>query len=90
MVRSENLATGEISDGSGILRKASTYRVAWLLSKNLREFDRIGIVVERFGQVNHVVSRLLLLTGPWSCKKRSKAGYCDSITLCSATSCVLK
>jgi hypothetical protein len=51
-----------------------TWRVARLLNENLGEPDHLTIVVQLFGEINHLVSRVLLVAWPSSSQKGGECG----------------
>jgi hypothetical protein len=61
-------------------------RVARLLSKDLSKFDRVRVVFELLGLVNHCVCRVLLLARSRRGKKRAESLYGDRVAILSTAS----
>lgn len=64
--------------------------VAWLLDEDLRELDHVGVVVECLGEVDHLITRVLLIAGTSRCEEGCERGDRDWVALVSASSCELK
>ena len=67
-----------------------TYGVPGLLSEDLGELDHVGIVVELFGKVDHLICAVLLSTWISCCQKCPDRVYSDGIALSGATGFVLR
>lgn len=84
--------TGRISNMRGAQDHAplkagsNTYRVPWLLSKDLSKLDQLSVCVcvrgfKRLGEVDHRVRRVLLIAGASSGEERLGCGLGDGIAL---------
>jgi hypothetical protein len=67
-----------------------TDRVAGLLGKDLCQFDHICIIVKLFREIDHRISRVLLITSTGGSKKGRRRGHGNWVTLLATTCGVLK
>ena len=65
--------------------RREAYRVARLLREDLRELDHVRVVVERLGEVDHRVRRVLLLAGTRGGEERRERGHGDRVALFGTT-----
>ena len=56
-----------------------------MLSEDLRELDHVSVVLQRFGEVDHGVRRVLLVAGTSSGKECTERVYSDGVTLLATT-----
>jgi len=63
----------------------NTDRIAGLLSENLGQRDHLRIALEPFGEVNHLVGRILLFARPCSGQKGGECSHGDRVALLSAS-----
>lgn len=70
--------------------RGMTHGVARLLHEDLGETDHVRVVVELFGEVDHSISRVLLITVPACSQKSRESLLRDRVTLLGTPSSNLK